>query len=267
MAICCRASLVAFIFLVMAGTESLAQFHGSLAPDNSFNLGGSHRIAGNNNENLQASLGLGGNTNGGPVTGDWNVDYNRGLNSAGIFGSHTVPGPQNTVGARGNLNLFNGQKDRLDVSAFGSQSTNNIKQFGTGLHFNGHSASVTKTNQPGVASQTRFDGSANLFKSSTNQFGANAFKSQTKWADGPSVGSHGAGLNWNHARGHGASVAFERTPALKQTNLSATGRANIWQSRDRQTSLDAFGSASRTWVGPMRGKTNYNAGFGLSHRF
>lgn len=77
MAIYCRASLVAFIFLAMAGTESLAQFHGSLAPDNSFNLGGSHRIAGNNNENMQASLGLGGNTNGGPVTGDWNVDYNR----------------------------------------------------------------------------------------------------------------------------------------------------------------------------------------------
>ncbi|EAT45361.1 AAEL003389-PA [Aedes aegypti] len=265
MAAGCNTLLFTFVFLLLAGTECLAQLHGSLTPGNNFQLGGTQRIAGNNHENMEASLGLGGNTNG--VQGNWNLDYNKGRNSAGIFGSHSLPGPDNTVGARGNLNLFSGQKDRFDVSAFGSQSTNNVKQFGTGLHFNEHSFSATRTNQPGAGSQTRLDGSANLFKTPSNRLDLNAFKSRTQPVGSPSFGSHGAGLNWNNANGHGASAGFDRTPAIKETNLYARGRANLWQSKNRQTSLDAFGSASRTVSGPRRGNTNYNAGFGLSHRF
>ncbi|XP_021712080.1 attacin-B-like [Aedes aegypti] len=127
-----------------------------------------------------------------------------------------------------------------------------VKQFGTGLHFNEHSFSATRTNQPGAGSQTRLDGSANLFKTPSNRLDLNAFKSRTQPVGSPSFGSHGAGLNWNNANGHGASAGFDRTPAIKETNLYARGRANLWQSKNRQTSLDAFGSASRTVFGSKK---------------
>lgn len=264
----CSAALFAFVLLALTGKESLAQVSGSLTPGNNFNLAGAHRLGGNDHENVQAGFGLSGNTKGGPAQAGWNVDYNKGLNSAGVFGSHVLSGPaQNTVGARGNLNLFNGQKDRLDASAFASKSTGNVQKFGAGLQFNDHSASITKTNQPGVASATRLDGTANLFNSGANRLDANAFKSNTRYVGGPSIGSHGAGLNWNHANGHGASFGFDRTPALKETNVFGSGKANLWQSNDRRTSFDAFGSVSQTLSGPNRNKPNFGAGFGLSHRF
>ncbi|XP_058449778.1 attacin-A-like isoform X2 [Malaya genurostris] len=245
-------------------------FSGSLTPDykggNNLNLNAQHGV-GNAHENVVGSLGLSANTAGGPPTGNLGLDYNRGLNSAGVFGSHT-PGQQNTVGGRGSLNLFNSKTDRLDLTGFASKThtpTNDITKFGAGLKTNDHGVSFSKSNMPGVGSQTRFDGQANLFKTDSNRLDANAFKTFNNPKQGPSFGSHGAGLDWSNVRGHGASVGFDRTPALKETNVFATGRANLWQNKG--SSLDAFGTANRALSGPNRGRTDFGGGLGLSHRF
>ncbi|XP_058823808.1 attacin-B-like [Topomyia yanbarensis] len=264
-----RKLFLALAFL-MAATGCFGQLSGSLSPDykggNNLNVNGRH-VIGNAHENLAGSVGLNANTAGGPPTGNLGLDYNRGLNSAGVFGSHT-PGQQNTVGARGNLNLLNNQRDRLDLSGFASKThtpTNDITKFGAGLQSNDHGASFTRSNIAGVGSQTRLDGNANLFKTDSNRLDANAFKSFNKLNNGASFGSHGAGLDWNNARGHGASLGFDRTPALRETNVFATGRANLWQ--NQQSSLDAFGTVGRALSGPSRGRTNFGAGIGLKHRF
>ncbi|XP_055539461.1 attacin-B-like [Wyeomyia smithii] len=262
--------LFAITTLLAAATGCFGQLSGSVGPDfqggHDVKLNGKHGF-GNAHENVVGSVGLSGNTRGGPPTGNLGVDYNKGPNSAGVFGSHT-PGQQNTVGAHGNLNLLNTNKDRLDLSGSVSRThtpTHDINKFGTGLNFNEHGASFSKSNIPGVGSQTRLDGTANLFKSDSNRLDANAFKTFHKFDNGPSFGSHGAGLDWNNARGHGASLGFDRTPALRETNVFATGKANLWQNRG--SSLDAFGTASRTLSGPNRGRNNFGAGLGLSHRF
>ncbi|XP_055644323.1 attacin-B-like [Toxorhynchites rutilus septentrionalis] len=262
---------LATVFLLVVDS-CLGQLSGSLSPDfrggNNFDLSG-QRAIGNAKENVVGSFGLSGNTRGGPISKSGAIDYNNGAHSAGIFGSHT-PGSEKTFGAQGNLNLINNDRNRFDLNGFASKThtpTQDIGRFGAGAKFNDHAASITKTNIPGFGSQTRFDANANLFKSNTNKFDANAFKTFNNPKSGPSYGSHGGGLSWNNARGHAASIGFERTPAFRETNGFVSGKANIWQSRDRQTSLDAFGRASKTFSGPNSGRTNFGGGIGLSRRF
>lgn len=177
---------------------------------------------------------------------------------------------EKTLGVRSNLNVLNNDKNRFDLNGFASKTrtpTQAIEKLGAGAKFNDHSGSFTKTNIPGSGSQNRFDANANLFKSDTNRFDANAFKTFNKPSFGPSYGSHGGGLTWNNARGHSAAVGFDRTPAFKETNGFVSGKVNLWQSPNRLTSLDAYGQASKTFSGPNRGRPNFGGGIGLSHRW
>ncbi|XP_058823809.1 uncharacterized protein LOC131684717 [Topomyia yanbarensis] len=97
-----------------------------------------------------------------------------------------------------------------------------------------------------VGSQTQPDVNANLLKTDSNQLNINAQKSFKKV---------------NNANGNGASVGFDRAPALRNRRAIDNGRLNLWQ--NKQHSVYAYGLG-----GPNRGgRPNYGAGIGYSYRF
>lgn len=74
-----------------------------------------------------------------------------------------------------------------------------------------------------------------------------------------------------YRRGHGLSLGASQTniPAYPNVNLGTkfdlTGKANLW--KDRSTSLDLSGTASKTHGGINHGATNFGANLGLTRWF
>lgn len=71
--------------------------------------------------------------------------------------------------------------------------------------------------------------------------------------------------------GHGLSLGASKTnvPAFPSVNLGTNydliGKANLW--RDKSTSLDLTGTATRTQGGINHGANNFGAALGLTHWF
>uniref|UniRef100_A0A1B0GB39 Attacin C-terminal domain-containing protein n=1 Tax=Glossina morsitans morsitans TaxID=37546 RepID=A0A1B0GB39_GLOMM len=49
--------------------------------------------------------------------------------------------------------------------------------------------------------------------------------------------------------------------------LGLTGKANLWSSPNRATTLDLTGRVSKNFGGPFDGRTNKQIGLGLNSRF
>ncbi|KAH8400982.1 hypothetical protein KR009_002311 [Drosophila setifemur] len=132
---------------------------------------------------------------------------------------------------------------------------------------NGHGASLTKTHTPGVKDVFMQEAHANIFKNDRHNLDAKVFASQNKLANGFEFQRNGAGLDYSHINGHGASVTHSNFPGIGQ-QLGLEGRGNLWSSQDRNTRLDLTGSASKWTSGPFANqRTNFGAGLGLSHHF
>ena len=95
---------------------------------------------------------------------------------------------------------------------------------------------------------------------------ANVFASQNKLANGFKFERNGAGLDYSHINGHGASLTHNNFPGIgRQLDLGA--KANLWSSPDRNTRLDLTGGASKWTSGQFRGQNDFRGGLGLTHIF
>ncbi|XP_023168275.2 attacin-C [Drosophila hydei] len=135
-----------------------------------------------------------------------------------------------------------------------------------GYNNNGLGLDLTKTHTPGVRDSFQQTATANLFNNGVHNLDAKAFASQNKLANGFKFDRNGAGLDYSHINGHGASLTHSNIPGLgKQLELG--GRANLWQSQDRNTRLDLSSTASKWMSGPLSGQRDFGANLGLSHYF
>ncbi|XP_034475984.1 attacin-B-like [Drosophila innubila] len=130
----------------------------------------------------------------------------------------------------------------------------------------GHGFDLTKTHTPGVQDSFQQSAHANLFNNGVHNVDAKVFASQNKLANGFEFQRNGAGLDYSHINGHGASLTHSNIPGIgKQLGLDA--RANLWSSQDRNTRLDLTGNANKWTSGPLNGQTNFGGGLGLTHYF
>ncbi|KAH8299905.1 hypothetical protein KR044_007376 [Drosophila immigrans] len=130
----------------------------------------------------------------------------------------------------------------------------------------GHGFDLTKTHTPGVQDSFTQSAHANLFNNGKHNLDAKVFASQNKLANGFEFQRNGAGLDYSHVNGHGASLTHSNFPGIgKQLGLDA--RANLWSSQDRNTRLDLTGNASKWTSGPLSGQKNFGGGLGLTHYF
>ncbi|XP_017488491.1 PREDICTED: attacin-B-like [Rhagoletis zephyria] len=149
-----------------------------------------------------------------------------------------------------------GNTDRGPVTTGGTVAYNN----------NGLGAAISKTHTPGVRDTLTQSVNANLFNNGQHSLDANAFKSQNTLANGFKFDRNGAGLEYSHINGHGASLTKSNIPNFG-SQLELGGKANLWSSPDRNTRIDLTGSASKWTSGPLSGQRDYFGGVGLTHMF
>ncbi|XP_067627451.1 attacin-A-like [Eurosta solidaginis] len=139
---------------------------------------------------------------------------------------------------------------------------------GGALAYNNHGlgAAISQTHIPGVRDTFTQSASANLFNNGVHSLDANAFASQNKLANGLKFERNGAGLDYSHINGHGASLTHSNIPHFG-SQLGLSGKANVWSSHDRNTRLDLTGSSSKWMSGPLSGQKDFSAGLGLTHLF
>ncbi|XP_075147922.1 attacin-A-like [Haematobia irritans] len=132
---------------------------------------------------------------------------------------------------------------------------------------NGFGASLQHSKTDNFGSVFSQNARANIFDSGKHKVDATAFHSRTNLDNGFQYNTVGGGLDYNHANGHGASVTVSRIPQLNMNTVDVTGKANLWKSQDKATSLDLTGGISKTSGGPMDGQTNKHVEVGLTHNF
>jgi hypothetical protein len=109
----------------------------------------------------------------------------------------------------------------------------------------------------------QLSGSQTLFESGKHKVDGNVFANQQV-----PYTNVGAGLNYAHQQGHGASVSasntFDHTRRLPGTTVDVGGQYNLHTSKKGNT-LDAYGGVSKTYSHFGNSRPQYNAG--LRYRF
>uniref|UniRef100_A0A1A9VUE7 Attacin C-terminal domain-containing protein n=1 Tax=Glossina austeni TaxID=7395 RepID=A0A1A9VUE7_GLOAU len=131
----------------------------------------------------------------------------------------------------------------------------------------GHGLSLQHSKTDNFGSSLTSSAHANLFNDKTHKLDANAFHTRTHLDNGFKFDRVGGGLGYDHASGHGASLTASRIPQLDMNTLGLTGKANLWSSPNRATTLDLTGGVSKHFGGPFDGQTNKQIGLGLNSRF
>uniref|UniRef100_A0A1A9W308 Attacin C-terminal domain-containing protein n=1 Tax=Glossina brevipalpis TaxID=37001 RepID=A0A1A9W308_9MUSC len=132
---------------------------------------------------------------------------------------------------------------------------------------NNHGLTLEHSKTDKFGSNLTSSAHANLLKNDTHQLKANAFHSRTHLDNGFKFDCVGGGLGYNHVNGHGAALTGSRIPQLDMNSLNITGKANLWTSPNRSTTLDLTGGATKHFGGPFDGQTNKNFGLGLNTKF
>lgn len=132
---------------------------------------------------------------------------------------------------------------------------------------NGHGLSIQHANTHGVSQSLSENMRLNVLKTDHNSVDVNAFHGRTLLQNGLKFDNVGANTNWSSAQGHSASLGVNHIPKFDMTTVNAAANANLWSSANKATSLDLNANASRHVSGPFRGKSDFGAGFGLTHRF
>ncbi|KAL7737422.1 hypothetical protein ACLKA6_013023 [Drosophila palustris] len=156
--------------------------------------------------NLIAQAFAAGNTQSGPVTSGATLALNRQGNGVELTKTHT-PGVRDSFQQTARANLFNDGVHNIDAKAFASQNqlANGFKfdRNGAALdyaHINGHGASVTHSNIPGLGRQLELGTRANLWQSQDHNTRLDLSSQASKWLSGPFNGRNdfGATLGLSH---------------------------------------------------------------------
>lgn len=132
---------------------------------------------------------------------------------------------------------------------------------------NGHGLAIQHSNTPGVSNNLSENLRLNAFKSDYNSVDVNAFHGRTQLQNGLKFDNVGANTSWNSAQGHSASLGVNHIPKFNVTTVNAAANANLWTSSNQASSLNLNANASKHVSGPFRGKHDFGAGLGFTHRF
>ncbi|XP_037806406.1 attacin-A-like [Lucilia sericata] len=135
------------------------------------------------------------------------------------------------------------------------------------LNANGHGVSIQHSNTPGVGNNLSENLRLNVLKTDQHALDVNAFHGRTQLQNGLKFDNVGANTSWNSAQGHSASVGVNHIPKFNMTTVNAAANANLWTSSNQASSLNLNANASRHVAGPFRGKNDFGAGLGFTHRF
>ncbi|XP_022211529.2 attacin-A-like [Drosophila obscura] len=148
-----------------------------------------------------------GNTQSGPATVGGTAAYNNHGHGASVTRTHT-PGVKDAFQQEVHANLFNDGVHNLDAKAFASQNKLakgfEFQRNGAALdysHINGHGASVTHSNFPGIGRQLGAEARANLWSSADRNTHIDLNGTANKWMSGPFANQRtdfGAGLGLTH---------------------------------------------------------------------
>uniref|UniRef100_A0A1I8NJV1 Attacin C-terminal domain-containing protein n=1 Tax=Musca domestica TaxID=7370 RepID=A0A1I8NJV1_MUSDO len=169
---------------------------------------------------------------------------------------------------------------------FGRQFGSNTANFGGGVYaggntagggltrggfvaanMNGFSASISKSKTDNYGSTLEQNFQANLLKNDKHQLDAIAFHSRTNLDNGFNFNRVGGGLDYNTAKGHGASVTVSRIPQLNMNTVDVQGKVNLLKSQDKSTTLDLTGTISKHSGGPLDGQMDKRVDLKLTKRF
>ncbi|KAH8301595.1 hypothetical protein KR059_006348 [Drosophila kikkawai] len=136
-----------------------------------------------------------------PVTSGATLGYSNHGHGIELTKTHT-PGVRDSFQQTATANLFNNGVHNLDAKAFASQNqlANGFKfdRNGAGLdysHMNGHSASLTHSNIPGLGKQLELGARANLWQSQDRNTRLDLGSTASKWTSGPFKGQSDLGAN------------------------------------------------------------------------
>lgn len=133
---------------------------------------------------------------------------------------------------------------------------------------NGHGLSFQHSRTPGAGTTNTFGGKVNVFDNGNHKINVNGFKSQTRWRRQLNgYDRYGGNVEWQHKNGHGASLGVQSIPQFNHKSIDLNTNARLWNSNDRRTSLDWNNNVSKNIGQYNPGKTNFNTGIGLTHRF
>uniref|UniRef100_A0A1A9VUE6 Attacin C-terminal domain-containing protein n=1 Tax=Glossina austeni TaxID=7395 RepID=A0A1A9VUE6_GLOAU len=132
---------------------------------------------------------------------------------------------------------------------------------------NNHGVSLTHSNTEKFGSSLTTSAHVNLLKTDTHHLNADAFHSRTHLDNGFKFDRVGGGLTYGHSNGHGVALTGSQIPQVGMKSLDVTGKANLWSSPNRATTLDLTGGVSKHFGGPFNGQTDKKIGFGLKTNF
>ncbi|KAH8402457.1 hypothetical protein KR009_012042 [Drosophila setifemur] len=188
-----------------------------------------------------------------------------------VLGGSLASNPAGGADARLDLTKAIGTPDHnaiAQVFAAGNTQSGAPATSGASVAYNnqGLGIDLTKTHTPGVRDSFQQTATAKLFNDGVHNLDAKAFASQNQLANGLKFDRNGAGLDYSHINGHGASVTHSNIPGFgKQLELG--GRANLWQSQDHNTRVDLSSTASKWMSGPLSGQRDFGANLGITHFF
>ncbi|XP_017131878.1 attacin-C [Drosophila elegans] len=136
-----------------------------------------------------------------PVTSGATLAYNNNGHGIDLTKTHT-PGVRDSFQQTATANLFNDGVHNLDAKAFASQNqlANGLKfdRNGAALdyaHINGHGATLTHSNIPGLGKQLELAGRANLWQSQDRSTRIDLGSTASQWLSGPLQGQRDLGAN------------------------------------------------------------------------
>ncbi|XP_059220101.1 attacin-A [Stomoxys calcitrans] len=132
---------------------------------------------------------------------------------------------------------------------------------------NGLSASLQHAKTDNVGSVFSQNVRANILNTPRHNLDATAFHSRTNLDNGFNFNQVGGGLDYTHASGLGAAVTASRIPQLNMNTVDVIGKANLYTSPDKSTTVDLTGGVSKTMGGPMDGQVNKHIEVGLTQTF
>lgn len=78
---------------------------------------------------------------------------------------------------------------------------------------------------------------------------------------------YGGNVEWQNRNGHSASIGVDQIPQFNKQTIDATANANLWQSKDGNAKLGAYGQAQHNLGQFQHGKTDWNAGLKFTAKF
>lgn len=210
-------------------------------------------VQGNNQGQIRAEVGAG--KNGDSVK----VNYNE------------SPGSK-SFGPTGTVNLHQSDTSKIDATLSHTKNENNgfkFEQNSGSLNYadkNGNKAEVAMSHIPGIKDTFSQSASVNVLNSGNHNVQIDGHRTEVKYDNGPRMEKFGGKVTYENANGHGAFIGASHVPQTHNTNINAGGKANLFTSNDKSTSVD-FTAGAQQSRGPIGGvRTEGNVGLQVQVR-